>query len=178
MKKLRKRILSVTKKDFTIQTFRAGEEFPELIGPCDVWKGALTSKGYGSITINRKTESAHRLFWEKKYGTIPRNKFVLHKCDNPRCVNVDHLFLGNTSANMKDCENKGRRNISNGSSHWSAKLSMKQVKEIRKRSSKEEGKALAVEFGISRAVVSKIINNKAWKAKQHRPLVRIIHMNS
>ena len=77
-------------------------------GACWIWVGALDTDGYGMIAVGRGPKSAHRISWILKNGEIPDGKHVLHTCDNPACVNPDHLFLGTHSDNMKDGVKKGR----------------------------------------------------------------------
>lgn len=72
---------------------------------------ACKAKGYGRIGYGlreRGVQWAHILSWEVHYGEIPKGLFVLHKCDNPPCVNPDHLFLGTQTENIEDCISKGR----------------------------------------------------------------------
>jgi len=75
---------------------------------CVQWKGRKTSRGYGQITIKGRTVYAHRRIFELLYGPIPKGSVVMHKCDNPSCVNPDHLILGTQVDNMRDMIAKKR----------------------------------------------------------------------
>jgi hypothetical protein len=78
---------------------------------CWVWTGSLGAKGYGRIGSGARgapTLLAHRVAWGFKHGPIPDGLFVCHKCDNPPCVNPEHLFLGTNRDNILDCMSKGR----------------------------------------------------------------------
>lgn len=87
---------------------RFHENYVITQGGCWEWTGARNRDGYGATGILGAT-SAHRASWILHFGPIPAGMNVLHKCDNPPCVNPDHLFLGTHSDNMKDCWQKGRR---------------------------------------------------------------------
>lgn len=79
---------------------------------CWAWPGRRNKDRYGVITVRTPTYTrrylVHRLVFEQKFGPIPRDKRVLHKCDNPPCWNPAHLFLGTQAENMRDMVRKGR----------------------------------------------------------------------
>ena len=80
---------------------------------CIIWTGATQNGGYGvkKIPKTRRNVRVHRAAWEDIHGPIPDGMFVLHKCDNPACYNVDHLFLGTQADNIADMIEKGRKYI-------------------------------------------------------------------
>ena len=84
----------------------------EKTDSCWLWTGSTNKYGYGLThrggPNQATTRRAHRMAWELCNGPIPKGLWVLHKCDNPPCVNPDHLFVGNRSDNMKDAAAKGR----------------------------------------------------------------------
>ena len=75
-------------------------------GGCHVFTGCR--ERYGLMFVDGKRKRAHRVAWELYRGKIPEGLHVLHRCDNPPCVNPDHLFLGTHTDNMRDCRDKGR----------------------------------------------------------------------
>ena len=75
---------------------------------CIEWQGNRNKEGYGRIMINRETMSTHRLSWKLANGSIPDGMCVLHKCDNPPCCNIKHLWIGTSVENIKDRSAKGR----------------------------------------------------------------------
>ena len=106
---------------------------------CIVWTGHTWSQGrYGMDTIGGKCMTAHRAAWIRKNGPIDSELVVCHACDNGLCVNVDHLFLGTQSENMKDCARKGRLNLTSqkGQLNNNAKPNLEQrYREIKKSKS-------------------------------------------
>ena len=79
---------------------------------CWLWQACVNNKGYGGFCLDGKWAMAHRVSWETVNGKIENSLCVLHKCDIPRCINPDHLFLGSRSDNMKDAVKKKRQNHS------------------------------------------------------------------
>lgn len=77
-------------------------------GECWLWTAGRDSSGYGSLRTGHTKVSAHRLSWQLHHGQIPPGQNVLHRCDNPRCVRPDHLFLGTQADNVADMVAKGR----------------------------------------------------------------------
>lgn len=84
---------------------------------CWEWNKTYDS-GYGAYSLNEKHMGAHRASWIIHYGDIPTGMFVLHKCDNPSCVNPKHLYVGTQQDNMKDVIKRRRRNFQTPLSYW------------------------------------------------------------
>lgn len=132
---------------------------------CWEWLGHKDHHNYGIIAIDHKRYRAHRLSWMLVNGDIPDNKLVMHLCDNPSCVNPNHLKLGTQDDNMKDCKSKGRIVKSIGENHGSAKLTEEQVIEIIKllNSNKIKQSKIAKIYNVSEVAISRIKLGKVWK---------------
>lgn len=143
---------------------------PEL-GPCWLWN-ASKREGYGRFRVNGKHVTAHRFSWELFYGPIPEGKSVLHKCDNPECPNPEHLFLGTHRDNMDDMLAKDRQRSSLGTDNTHVKITVNQVHEIRAIYALGgiTQRALAKAFGVRKAAVWKIVNQRTWT---HIPLATV-----
>jgi len=136
-------------------------DIPSLID-CWIWTGALTSSGYGHFRLDGRDCLAHRYCFQSLFGEIPEGMQVLHKCDNPRCVNPSHLFLGTHEDNMRDMVNKGR-SARGGERHNGCKLSRADVILIRSLSTKFSPIQLASMFPVTRATISRILRRETWK---------------
>lgn len=136
---------------------------------CWLWIGNIGANGYGQLSIKNKTISAHRLSWTLNYGPILDGLFVLHECDNPPCVNPNHLFLGTNKDNILDAIAKGRLNPlgkSNLSLYlYKAKVHENQVREIRQKYSQGlvTFRMLAREYKVSKKTIHRIVRYKTWK---------------
>lgn len=128
---------------------------------CWIWLGAKNSKGYGVVRLHRKRANcfSHRISYEMHKGIIPTGKLVLHTCDNPSCVNPEHLWLGTPLQNSSDMRSKGRNKP--GTQRYNAKLTEADIPKIRK--SKNTNVYLAKKFGVSNGIISEIKNFKRWK---------------
>lgn len=136
--------------------------YTDKTGDCWEWTGLLNDNGYGKIYINGKLESAHRIAWRLGRGGIKDNLHVLHKCDNRKCVNPDHLFLGTNNDNIRDKVNKNRQ--PHGEGVYCAKLNDGSVLEIKRRVANGESQTkLAEEYGVTQVAVGHVIGGRTWK---------------
>lgn len=142
-----------TRDGFWMQTGEAADG-------CILWLGRKDAKGYGRIGWNSKqNRRAHRVAWEMERGPIPDGLCVLHRCDTPACVNLEHLFLGTQRENIADRDAKGRT-VDPPSRR---KLSDEQVVAMRRaHAAGLTQEALAARFGVSRGNVSKILNRRSY----------------
>lgn len=85
---------------------------------CWIWIGQTNSDGYGRFVVRKKSISAHRITCRMKHGPLGEGVCACHTCDNPSCVNPDHLFPGTKLDNARDRESKGRGNKPTGDKHW------------------------------------------------------------
>jgi hypothetical protein len=128
---------------------------------CWEWQ-AGTRKGYGVIRVDGHDVQAHRISWELHHGRpVPNGMLVLHECDNKKCVNPGHLFLGTHKENMDDRDTKGRQ--VQGERVHSAKLTSSDVRYIRKVAHKFSCAELRKRFGIGQTTLREIIIGHTWK---------------
>ena len=133
---------------------------------CWNWEAYKDRDGYGRIVNAGKKRGAHRIAYQLYVGEIPDELQVLHRCDNPSCVNPAHLFLGTVADNMHDCMNKGRFTLPvhlSGGKAGGAKLTEEQVKTIREmRAAGVMQNDIAREFGVVRHTISRIVHHYSW----------------
>lgn len=123
---------------------------------CWEWMGTKNGYGYGIILMpGERPVRAHRFSYELHNGAIPEGKIVMHTCDNPPCVNPEHLRVGTKDDNNKDTATKRRHNY--GLDHWNGRLSDADVAAI--RASTERQSVLAKRYGVHQSHISKLKSN-------------------
>lgn len=139
---------------------------------CWNWTATLHRGGYGLTWANKKVRKAHRVSYQLYYGEFDETLYVLHKCDNRKCVNPEHLFLGTALDNARDMISKNRHlesyskiQFKKGELHPSAKITTKDVEEIRKLIDSRimTQTKIAASYGISSMQVSRIKYKKNWE---------------
>jgi hypothetical protein len=139
---------------------------PEPNTGCWLWMGKMDARGYGMMGYGGSDAHATRISWMLRHGAEPpSDRLMCHRCDNPPCVNPDHLFVGTTKDNIHDCWRKGRGSVNVRRKDGSRPRSLKphEVLEIRaKHAAGATTKALAEEYGMTPTNMRFIVNRKTW----------------
>ena len=132
---------------------------------CWEWTGSRNKAEWHGQWRNAagQIELTHRAAWRLMRGDIPGKLFVLHRCDNPICVNPAHLWLGTQADNLKDMWEKGRARpgVSLGEKHGMSKLVPDQVIDI--KASNQSGVSLAKKYNVSQTTICDIRKGRIWK---------------
>lgn len=158
---------------------------PEPNCGCWIWLYGLTSEGYGTVRFRGRSRRAHRVSWVLHRGPIPNGAFVCHHCDNPICINPDHLFIGTAADNNKDRRRKGRDfalknptaasvmmkanaitnpNPPRGEKNGRAKLTRRVIRSIKRMAANGKFQAeIAARYQVSQSCISLIVTGKRWK---------------
>lgn len=145
--------------------------------PCIEWNGYKDKNGYGVKRWNGKNRKVHRIAWEEAYGPIPFGIKICHKCDNPSCYRLDHLFSGTQRQNVLDMFAKGRGNrrkganpkaIRKGEDNGRAKINWDAVRIIRAENQnnpviRSRCGYYARLYGVSTDTIRRIVKNKNWR---------------
>ena len=128
---------------------------------CWEWQAATNGNSYGQFNWKGNRIYAHRCSWLLHYAEIPGDMQVCHHCDNPGCVNPAHLFIGTQSDNIQDAANKNRLVDNSGAMNGRAKLTIRQIIDIRASSASKV--ALARRHNVDRKTIWNIVNYRTWK---------------
>lgn len=143
---------------------KMADYFPDGTPPetdCWEWPGGRNKLGYGRFRYTKARKlGAHRVAAIVKFGPIPPSVCVMHRCDNPACVNPAHLELGTVALNNKDRAKKGRNRDQCGEKHNNAKLTETSVKFI--RNAADPPAALADRYGVSVGTIYDILARRTW----------------
>lgn len=147
----------------------------ELGGPeGDCWEWALGRHwdGYGQLRYKGVTTRAHRLSYQIAHPEEDiKGKVILHRCDNPCCINPAHLTCGSQRDNMKDMKRKGRQYHPSGKLNPHCKLNEQQVSEIRALKGKQSQAAIGKLYGVSQRTVSLIHRGEIWNSQSPMKLL-------
>ncbi len=131
---------------------------------CWEWKQSISELGYGKAKFQTKSIGAHRLAYKFAKGEIPKGLYVCHACDNRKCINPAHLFLGTQRDNVQDSVRKGRRRYAFGDTAGGRKITSAVVIRIKERAKTERTYAkMASDYGISRRQICRIVRGKSWR---------------
>ncbi len=135
---------------------------------CWEWQGLMAKTGYGRFYFYGRMEMVHRVSYYLATGDIPDGMCVCHHCDNRRCVNPRHLFIGTQHDNLIDMTMKGRNYLyrghkySMGSNNGRAKLTVEDVRFIRENFTRIATRVLANKFGVTVSTISRVIRGDSW----------------
>ena len=150
-------------------------------GECVECRGAATNAGYATIRLRRTSWLVHRLVWSIARGPVPSGMYVCHRCDNPRCCRLSHLFVGTPADNARDMHGKLRAYTAKTAEHraklatsvsraWSegrlSQRGMKLTADIARAifNDPRPQRVVAKEYGVGQATVSHIRTGKTWSS--------------
>jgi hypothetical protein len=135
-----------------------------LVGPGNYSHIGVSNKKFADQfgLRNRAQHAAHRIAWSLYHGKpVPKKMKVLHRCDNPKCIEPDHLFIGTQADNVADMVSKGRQATLKGERNGQARLTESEVREI--HASMARSPVIAAYYGISVPLIERIKGGKSWK---------------
>ncbi len=128
---------------------------------CWNWTGKLMHHGYGRMELGGKQMYAHRASWAIHQREVPEGKILCHHCDNRRCVNPEHMYVGTAQDNSNDAVERDR--LERGAHRYNSKLTAENVAEIRTLFSVKSDIEIARQFGVHDATIYNIRKGKRWK---------------
>jgi hypothetical protein len=149
--------------------FEEGKHYKINALGCHEWIKSIGKSGYGNVKIQQRSFSAHRISYELRYGKFNKKLLVCHSCDNKKCINADHLWLGTHLNNNRDAINKGRidprkKNFARGEKKKNSQLTSDNVLNIRKllKEKKYTQKDIGKMFGVKEWVINDINTKRKW----------------
>lgn len=164
---MNKQIAKIGPKTYTVEQATAALWSKVDKNPtCWLWTGAKDRYGYGLMTWRGKVRLVHRVVWELGFGEIGHGFSIMHTCDQPGCVNPNHMKLGTHQQNMLDCAAKRRTTLGERNSH--AKLTEEQVIAIKKEyrlinPRRSNAKELAKKYGVNHGTIVNVVVGRSWK---------------
>lgn len=160
-------------KENTLERFWNSVKFGEP-SECWEWQRGCFSTGYGAFWIDRKLTGSHRYLYKQLHGNIPTEMYVCHSCDNRKCVNPNHFWLGTIRDNNLDMRKKGRqtRKVPRGSESSKAKLTESDIPIIRQRLKNESVMNIAKSYGLGYNTIRYIKFGLTWT---HVPIQNNYH---
>ncbi len=144
--------------------YRVGKRTRPTVSGCFEFYGSLNQDGYGRIPVNKKLVFVHRELWRQIKGEIPAGMCVCHHCDNPCCVNLQHMFLGTHQDNMADRKRKKRYSVKYGDDNPVSKLKESDIPVIRERiKNGHECYQIGREYGVTGEAILAIKHGRTWK---------------
>lgn len=140
----------------------------DTTGDCWLWTRSLSTHGYGQQWHNGKLLRSHRIAWLLTHGPIPHGQCVCHTCDNPKCCNPRHLFLGTQRENLRDMVAKGRNHVPPagswiGTRNVRAKLTPDAVRAIRADYAAGASlRKLSERFGVAHTAIASVLKRRTW----------------
>lgn len=148
----------------------------EYINGCLVWNGHKCKDDYGKITYNFKSYKVHRLYYELYYDVkLSPHEYIIHKCDNPSCCNIDHLSIGTCQDNIRDKMSKNRQ--AKGSSVGTSNKNMNDIiaqniiNDL--KYSNKTLKEISSDYNVSKDIVYSIYKGYTWKHVSNGKITRL-----
>lgn len=139
------------------------------VNGCWEWNGLINNKGYALMNFIEENGTsvrnmlASRVAYFLHHGCCPQHLHVMHSCDNPKCVNHEHLSLGTHKENMNDRDRKGRNKVHYGENNFQCCLTPEKVLEIRELSKQGLSSIkIGARFGVSKTSILMILNGRTW----------------